>query len=148
MMNDTDAHACGGSEFPDGAASDMRGSLGTEIKQSLAYLFQSIRGKYSLETYLGSLGEFTDTEINAAVQSGLVYRGGEAVFQAQPDDESVQITVSLEFQDASGAWKLKKAERAVPKTAFTQETVQRIENAGELRFEIQEPERDDAWKLS
>lgn len=146
-MHDKDICGLNGGEAPESAAPEAADSGGAEIRRSLAYLFQSIRGKYSLETYLESLGEFTDGEIDTAVRSGLVYRGGEAVFQTRPEDRNVQITVSLEFQDPAGAWKLKKAERAVPKTSFTRETVQRLERAEEMRFEIQEPGRDAECRI-
>lgn len=139
MIHDKNVFGLSGREIPGSAAPKPTDSGGKEIRQSLAYLFQSIRGKYSLETYLEFLGEFTDAEIDTAVCSGLVYRGGEAVFQTQPEDENVKITVSLEFQDSAGAWKLKKAERAVPKTTFTWETLRRMECAEKMYFEIQEP---------
>lgn len=140
-MNEKDQYGPDGSEVSGSSAPETVNPGGGEIRRSLAYLFQSICGKYSLETYLESLGEFTDGEIDTATGSGLAYRGGEAVFQTRPEDGDIRITVSLEFQDPAGAWKLKKAERTVPKTTFTREAVQQIECAEEMRFEVQEPGR-------
>lgn len=135
--------------FPD---KDGQGTEGGQIpqsrpmsqdwKQAFQHLIQSALGKYTLETYLESLGEFTDSEIRTQVKHGLIYHGGEVSFSADPGTADISATVCLQFQDRTGQWKQRKAERSLCKSMFTQETVQRLEEAEELSFEISAPEEE------
>lgn len=113
-----------------------------EWKQAFQHLFQSVLGKYTLESYLESLSEFTDGEIRDQLENGLTYLGGEASFTADRDRVDVTAAVCLEFQNRAGQWRQRKAERHLCKSMFTQETVRRLENAGELRFEIYAPGKE------
>lgn len=117
------------------------GTIFSEIKNLFKYMFQSAQGKYSLETYLEVLNEFTDPEIISSEENGLKYIGGEVVFLTTKSQSDILITIKLEFQDDNGDWKLKKAERRVEKSMFTQETINRLHNNQETKFEIEKPSR-------
>ena len=113
----------------------------SEIKNLFKYMFQSAQGKYSLETYLEVLNEFTDPEIISSEENGLEYIGGEVIFLTSKIQSDILITIKLEFQDDNGDWKLKKAERRVEKSMFTQETINRLNNNQETKFEIEKPNK-------
>lgn len=122
--------------------SDENKSIFTEMVDSLKYMFQSAQGKYSLETYLEVLGEFTDSEILSGEDTGLTYIGGEVVFLTKKNESDILITINLEFQDINREWKLKSSERSVKKNMFTQETVKRLETSSKIKFEIERPEKE------
>lgn len=117
-------------------------SSSEELKQAIRYLFQSIKGKCSLESYLEMLGDYTDKEIRDQLQCGSIYRGGEVTFVTSPEHEEIQATFVLEFQDAAGGWRKKEAKRMLQKSMFTSESVRRLEIAGELSFGIQAPDEE------
>ena len=114
-------------------------SLISEVMSSVKYMFQSAQGKYSLETYLEILSEFTDSEIMDGEEKGLKFVGGEVRFKSVRNDNYVSIVIELEFQDGFGEWRLKKAERKIEKDRFVEETVQRLENEEETIFNVEKP---------
>lgn len=121
----------------DGAQAD---ALGGGLREDFRYLLESAMGKYTLETYLEVLGMFTDGEIRSGLERGLLYRGGEAVFALEQGGNAVSAAMCLHFQDREGEWVRRSAERRLKKSRFTTETLRQLEEAGELRFEIQPPE--------
>jgi hypothetical protein len=120
--------------------SNEEGLFGS-FKQSIKYLFQSAKGKYSIETYLSILSEFTDTTIISSEAEGLKFVGGEAKFHMLHGAKLIDVIIELEFKTSSGDWKLKKAERKIECNKFTYEALNTIENAGELKFSVEEPNR-------
>ena len=119
-----------------------KGAL-TELKESLGYLFQSIQGRYSMESYLDILGEFTDEQINIALDSGYIYRGGELTFSTDPDQDVVKASVTMRFYDKDSNKDItKKAERQLKKKTFTSEAIKYLEDNTEVTYEIKPPRRD------
>lgn len=120
---------------------EKRSSFWDSIKSALKFTYQSVQGKYSLETYLEVLGQYTDDEIRDFTASGHTYGGGEVVFLTEPSDVSIKAVVKMYFVETStGQNKMKKAERYLEKTMFTDEAVDQIEKKGEVAFEINAPE--------
>ena len=114
-------------------------SVFSDIKNSVKYMIQSAQGKYSFETYLEVLSEFTDSEIEFGEKSGLKYIGGEVTFITSDGQDGIFVSINLEFQSMSGEWKLKEAKRTLEKSMFTQESIDRLETAQETRFDIEKP---------
>ncbi len=111
------------------------------IKSALKFTHQSAQGKYSLETYIEVLGKYTDDEIREFTSKGHKYSGGEAVFTTSASDVSIKAVVKMYFVDGeTGQNMMKKAERFLEKTMFTDEAIDLIEKKGELAFEIKAPE--------
>lgn len=111
------------------------------IKKALKYTYQSAQGKYSLETYLEVLGQYTDDEIREFISSGHTYGGGEVVFSAGESEVSIKAVVKMYFVEKStGKNKMKKAERYLEKSMFTDEAIEQIVRKGDIAFEINAPE--------
>lgn len=120
---------------------EKRGGMWDAIKSALKFTYQSAQGKYSLETYLEVLGQYTDDEIREFTSSGHSYGGGELVFSTDKSDVSIKAVLKMYFVETStGKYKMKKAERYLEKSMFTDEAVDQIENKGEMAFEINAPE--------
>lgn len=121
---------------------EMKINLFEELKGAFKYLFQSARGKYSLETYLEILSEFTDDEINTALDNGDTYAGGEAVFYSIVNSDTIHATVEMRFYNENDLKvRTKKAERDLERKIFTDEALATIDRNGETAFEIKVPRR-------
>ncbi len=119
---------------------EKRGGIWDAIKSALKFTHQSAQGKYSLETYLEVLGEYTDDEIREFIASGHTYGGGEVVFSTEKSDVSIKAVVKMYFvETATGQNKMKKAERLLEKSMFTDEAVDLIEKKGEIAYQINAP---------
>lgn len=120
---------------------ERRDGFWETIKKALKFASQSSQGKYSLETYLEVLGEYTDQEIIEFIDTENNYGGGEVVFSTSKDDDSIKATVKMVFLEKStGKIKIKKAERFLEKTMFIDESLDMIEKKGEVAYEILAPE--------
>lgn len=111
------------------------------IKDAFRYLYQSAKGKYSLESYLDVLGQFTDGEINEALDAGDMYGGGEVTFSYTP--EYILTSIEMRFFNSDEMKnKTKKAERKLEPKIFTDEAVSMMKEKGTLSFEIKAPRRE------
>ena len=111
------------------------------IKDALKYLYQSAKGRYSLESYLDVLGQFTDEEINEALDGGDMYGGGEVTFSYTP--EYILATIEMRFFNSDEMKnRTKKAERKLEPKLFTDEAISTIKEKGTLSFEIKAPRRE------
>lgn len=108
-----------------------------ELWDSIKFLYESKRGKYSLDTYLDIMSEFTDKLIQESEQDGLTYLGGECCVADDKAERKYDFHVKLYFQNWNGSHILKEARRKLPKNCFTSETAQMV-GAG-TKFEIQKP---------
>lgn len=114
-----------------------------EIKDAFKYLFQSAKGKYSLEAYLEVLSEFTDGEINTALDNGEIYGGGEVTFLSAVNSNALSVTVEMRFySDKEKKTKKRKAERDLERKMFTDEALRLLDRNGETTFEIKAPRRE------
>ena len=119
---------------------DKKSDIWDNIKKALIFAAQSAQGKYSLETYLEVLGEYTDQEITEFTSNGYLYGGGEVVFSTKKGDPNVKAVVKMYFlETATKKDKLKKAERLLEKKMFTDEAIAEFEKKGEVAFEINAP---------
>ena len=110
-----------------------------ELLDSIKYMIESKKGKYSLDTYLDIIGEFTDKLIlEAENKEKLTYKGGEC--HVSPDQESgaFNFLVTLYFHDQDGKQIIKEAKRSLAMSKFTSETVTEI--GDEKNYEISRPE--------
>lgn len=115
-------------------------SIFTPLVDAFKYLFQSAKGKYSLETYLDILSEFTDEVILDAKKENLSYIGGKAVFSINEKSNTVNIKMELEFKKPDRNWVVKKAERNLDMSDFTEESLLKIKSMGEMVFQINSPD--------
>lgn len=106
---------------------------------SVQYMIQSIQGKYKLETYLEILSEYTDSQIRNWEKNGFLYIEGELIVTTDKDRKDISFAIYMIFQDADQKRKLKSAEKSVEKYKFTKETIERLETALEMKFEIERP---------
>ena len=113
-----------------------------ELIDAFKYLFQSAKGKYSINSYLEVLSEFTDGEINAALDNGEVYGGGEVTFLSIMNSDTLKVSIEMRFYDDSvKKTKTRKAERKLERKMFTSEALSLFDKNGETTFEIKPPRR-------
>lgn len=111
------------------------------IKTTLKFTYQSAIGKYSLETYLEVLGEYTDSEIIDFLEKGYTYGGGEVTFLTEKSEDTIKVMVKMYFfERITKKNKLKQAERSLEKNIFTDETIKTLEEKRLVMYEINEPE--------
>ncbi|GEM_PF-1779329 len=107
---------------------------------SFKYMFQSAKGKRSLETYLEIISEFTDDTIIQSKKEGLNYVGGECSMKINPENPmEIMATIELQFQTRDGVWKKKEAKRILEKNTFTDDAIKQIGVGQGLKFEINPP---------
>ena len=113
-----------------------------ELIDSIVFAWDSQKGKYSLETYLSIVGEYTDRLILSSEQNGYCYTGGHCkVSIPEGVTDSIQFAVEMYFADTNENRIMKKAKRILPAYKFTRETVERLNQFKELEFNIEKPER-------
>lgn len=115
-----------------------KNSIWSELWNSIKYCKESKSGKYSLDTYLDILGEYTDRQIIEAEEGGLTYLGGECQV-INSSDNTYEFSIQMFFSDDSGEKIIKDAKRNLPKNKFVSETNQTV--GEKIKFEIQRPNR-------
>ncbi len=115
-----------------------KNSIWSELWNSIKYCKESKSGKYSLDTYLDILEEYTDRQIIEAEEGGLTYLGGECQV-INSSDNAYEFSIQMFFSDDSGEKIIKDAKRNLPKNKFVSETKQAV--GGKIKFEIQRPNR-------
>ena len=114
-----------------------------EFKSAIKYFFQSVKGRYSIDSYLEIMSEFTDGEINAALDNGEVYGGGEVTFWSVSNSDTLDVTVEMRFyDDKEKKIKTRKAERKLQRKLFTDDALKVFDNNGQTTFEIKAPRRE------
>lgn len=111
-----------------------------EFCESIQFFIDSKKGKYSLETYLEIVGEYTDRLIIEAEGTGMNYSGGECTVKKKPDENVYEFNVKIHFTGIDDVPICKEAVRKIPIDKFTRETTDQI-GAGEIKFRIDKPER-------
>lgn len=115
-----------------------KNSIWSELWNSIKYCKESKSGKYSLDTYLDILEEYTDRQIIEAEEGGLTYLGGECQV-INSSDNTYEFSIQMFFSDDSGEKIIKNAKRNLPKNKFVSETKQAV--GKKIKFEIQRPNR-------
>lgn len=112
-------------------------SVWSELWDSIKYYKESKSGKYSLDTYLDIVGEYTDRQIKEAEENELTYLGGECQITNSYDTNTYNFAVQMFFLDNRGEKIVKEAKRNLPKEKFVSETDREV---GErIKFEIKRP---------
>ena len=112
-------------------------SVWCELWDSLKFCKESKKGKYSLDTYLDIVGEYTDRQIESAEKSGLTYLGGECQIINSYDTNTFNFEIKMFFEDDKGEKVVKEAKRKMSKEKCVSETDQEVEE--KIKFEIQRP---------
>ena len=115
--------------------------MGKQIKSALDELIGSFRfyseskkGKYSLDTYLDIIGEYTDRIVLECEKENYTFRGGTCTAKNNNAECTYDFTVKIYFQDNDGKEIVKEATRSLPKERFTSETENELTD--EKIFEI------------
>ena len=109
----------------------------SELWDSIKFCKESKSGKYSLDTYLDIVGEYTDGQIKLAESEGLTYLGGECQITNSYETKTYDFEVKMFFEDSKGEKIIKEAKRNLSKDKFVSETDREI--GKKIRFEIQRP---------
>ena len=117
--------------------SKQESSVWNELWDSFKFYMESKNGKYSLDTYLDIVGEYTDRQIKMAEEEGLKYLGGECLIINAIDTDTYDFEIEMFFEDNAGNQKIKEAKRKLPKCRFVSETEQEV--GDKIKFEIQRP---------
>lgn len=117
---------------------------GINIKKlfhALEDMLQSLKGKYTMETYIEVLGEFTDSIIKDSKKEGLKFTGGYVTFKYKVD--YIEAEIKMYFMAYDGTRKLKEAKRNLNCNIFMNRTIDEIKKAeGGLQFAIEESEEE------
>lgn len=109
-----------------------------EFVDAIRYCIESKRGKYSLDTYLDIIGEYTDSQIiEAKTGEKLKYTGGQCSVKNDRENECYVFSVHMYFMSNTGETITKEASRSLPKKRFTSETEKTIGDG--KTFEILSP---------
>lgn len=109
-----------------------------ELVDSFRFYKESKKGKYSLNTYLEIIGEYTDRIILQSENEALIYEGGTCTVKNNKLEASFDFIVKMYFKNDDGTNILKEATRSIKKDKFTSETENDV--VEELIFEINRPE--------
>lgn len=112
-------------------------SVWSELWDSITFCKESKSGKYSLDTYLDIVGEYTDRQIESAEEDGLTYLGGECMIRNSYDTNTYDFEVKMFFEDSKGENIVKEAKRSLPKAKFVSATEREV--GEKIKFEIQKP---------
>lgn len=114
--------------------------LTEKLMSALYELYQSSKGKYNLESYIGLVGEFGDEVIIASKEKGLRFDKGSCLIRDIGKNRGFfTMYLELYFIDPTGKKILEKAEREMEKSRFTSESVKQIEGKRYLEYSIEEP---------
>lgn len=112
-----------------------------DLFKSIGYMFQSIKGRFTIESYLELISEFTDETILQSKKEGLVYIGGECKIKFNEElKDKITVVIEMQFKTRSGEWKQKRAQREIDKNKFVSDAINQIKEKKELKYEISEPE--------
>lgn len=117
---------------------EQENSIWSDLWDAIKFCKESKSGKYSLDTYLDIIGEYTDRQINAAETEGLTYLGGECQITNLFEANVYDFEVKMFFKDDNGENIEKSAKRSLPKDKFVSETDREI--GEKIKFEIQRPD--------
>lgn len=115
----------------------QKNSIWRELWDSIKFWKESKSGKYSLDTYLDIVGEYTDRLILLAENDGLTYLGGECQIINSYDTNTYDFKVKMFFENSKGENIVKEAERSLAKVKFVSETEREV--GVKTKFEIQRP---------
>ena len=113
-------------------------SVWSELWDAIKYCKESKNGKYTLDTYLDIVGEYTDRQIKGAEDTGLRYIGGACKVTNSFDADVFDFEINMYFEDEKGKRVIKEAKRGLPKNRFVSETSCIV--GDESSFEIKRPE--------
>ena len=117
---------------------EKKNSVLDELFSSFKYYRESKKGKYSLDTYLDIIGEYTDRLIEKSEEESLEFLGGTCEVVNNVKEKTFVFIVKMFFRDENGNNISKEASRSLEKTKFTSETEQDVGN--NKIFEINKPE--------
>lgn len=107
---------------------------------SIRYMRESKRGRYSLETYLDIVEEYADRIILDCKGKGYFYKGGNCRVSVDEKNASQFLFgVKMYFENKNAEYLEEAAERYIDVNKFTTETILKIKESKELIFEIDEP---------
>jgi hypothetical protein len=107
-----------------------------ELFDAIVYVFDSIRKKISLETYLSIISEYADRLILMEKKNGNAYLGGKCHIK-KLDEQNLNFYVEMYFRNQTGKQYQKEASRVLPSKKFIRETMKQLNE--EKVFEIIEP---------
>lgn len=124
--------------------SDKKRGILQEFFDSFKYMRESIKGKYSLDTYLDIVGEYADRLIIACRNEGYNYMGGSCKVSSDNNHTNhFLFRVELFFENNEGNNLKKDAERYLECNMFTSETVAKIREKKEMIFDIDSPAEEE-----
>lgn len=109
-----------------------------EFIRSFKFYKDSRRGKFSLDTYLDVIGQYTDKMILQCENEAMEFTGGTCTVKNNVTNATYDFTVKMYFQNADGESIVKEATRCLSKNKFTTETEQEVLDS--KSFEINRPE--------
>lgn len=105
---------------------------------SIRYMRESKKRRYSLDTYLDIVEEYADRIILDCKEKGYLYKGGNCRISVDINNSSqFLIGVKMYFKNKNADNIEKTAERYIDTKKFTTETIARIRENKELIFEIE-----------
>lgn len=122
---------------------DIKGAFDEFIK-ALKFRNDSKQGKFSIDTYLDMLGDYTDKLIIDTKKEGLVYSNGKCTVTQNELKDSLIFHVELFFtQKDKEEMILKELSVNKPKDAFVRETEDYFINEVALVYNIEDPKEQD-----
>lgn len=113
----------------------------SDFFKSIGYMFQSMKGRFTIESYLELISEFTDETIVHSRNEGLIYIGGECKIKFNEElKDKITIIIEMQFKTRDGKWKQKRAQREIDQNKFVSQVIDEIKEKKELKYEINEPE--------
>lgn len=113
--------------------------LWMDICYEIKRLVESLRGKWSFEIWMNTIGDFTDELIRKTEsKDGSKYQSG--FCEVDPSNPSeIVATVKLYFLEVTGEQSEYEAKRSFSKTKFLSEALRKIEVDGITRYPIDAP---------
>lgn len=118
------------------------------IAKEIRRLMEALRGKWSFENWMDTIGHFTDDVIRKAqTEEGLQYVDGTCAVDASNPLE-VTAHVELFFRSEENQVVKYEAERKFPKRKFLSEVLERWRDSDTMRFSIDAPDegKEDSGK--
>lgn len=112
-----------------------------QLLNAIFYFIDSLRKKYSLETYIEVISQYTDKIILKEIESGKLYRGGNCLVKKNNKTE-ILFTVKMYFIDENGQNYIKEAARTLALSQFTRETEDLLKE--EKNYDILKPSIEGA----